>query len=280
MLNLSMREALEKYTSKYSTLRYRIREYWRRQSSVANIEPIFVFGNQKSGTSAIAALLGEATGSSYTIDIFCRYQGLEEEVLRGRLSLEELIHKSRYYFSKQIIKDPGFTFFYNELCVQFPQSKKVFVLRDPRQNIRSILNRLNLPGDLYDLSSQQWEILKKEFPGWHLILDGELHSHKGKTYIETLALRCRDIFRIYHQHQENLTPAYYEEFYRDKEKYIQEIAFNLDLDVKQTIRHLKDRQFQPKGKPSVPLNVFYGFDNLKRIEDICGEEMLRIGYKL
>lgn len=264
----------------FANLRYQLQESWRRQTARVNPNPIFVFGNQKAGTSAIAALLGEATGLSYTIDILCLYEGLEERLLKGDSSFDEVIDRGRYYFSKAIIKDPGFTFFYDQLAVQFPSAKRVFVLRDPRQNIRSILNRLQLPGDLEDLAPEQWQRIKQQFPGWYPVLDGSLAGHQGKTYIETLALRCQQVLQLYCQHQAELAPIYYETFKQDKVGSIHQLAAQLGLPVTHAIDSVKDVQFQPKGNAAMPLDIFFGSANLQRIEAICGDAMLAVGYSL
>lgn len=271
---------LENPSRSFANLRYRLQESWRRQTAHINPNPIFVFGNQKAGTSAIAALLGEATGLSYTIDIFCLYQGLEERLLNGESSFDEVINRGQYYFSKHIIKDPGFTFFYDEIASRFPSSKRIFVLRDPRHNIRSILNRLKLPGNLDDLSPEQWQTLKQQFPGWYPVLEGSLTGHKGKTYIETLALRCQRVLQLYCQQQAELVPVYYEAFNQNKVSSIYQLATQLDLQVKQDINHVKDVQFQPKGNTQVSLEQFFGSANLQCIEEICGETMLAVGYPL
>lgn len=261
-----------------SNMRHRIQELWRRQTACVNPNPVLVFGNQKAGTSAITALLGEATDLSYTIDIFCLYQGLEERLFSGEGGFEEVLEKGRYYFSKDIVKDPSFTFFYSTLADRFPTAKKVFVLRDPRQNIRSILNRLNLPGNLDELSQNDWDNVVQNFPAWHSILEGSSAGHKGRNYIETLALRSQKIFQIYCRHQTEVVPIFYEAFNQDKVAAIQHLAAQLDLSVVRSIDRLKDVQFQPKGNRSVTIEAFFGAKNLKLIEDICGQEMVAAGY--
>ena len=45
------------------------------------VNSTIIYGNQKSGTSAIASLLGMATGKSYIIDVFIK-TGLEEKTIR------------------------------------------------------------------------------------------------------------------------------------------------------------------------------------------------------
>lgn len=279
-LTSSVRHFLEDPPRSVTNMQYRLRESWRRQTSRINPQPILVFGNQKSGTSAIAALLGETTDLSYTIDIFCRYIGLEERLFLRVASLEELLTKGLYYFSKDIVKDPSFIFFYDEFLDRFPDSQRVFVIRDPRQNIRSILNRLRLPGNVENLSSEHWQFIQKQFPNWYIVLDGGLAGHKGKTYIETLALRWRRVFQIYLKHQTELILIQYETFNQDKVKSIHELASKIGLQAIRNIDHIKDVQFQPKGNPKVELEDFFGTDNLKRIEDICGEEMIALGYRI
>ena len=275
----SIQHLLDNPSRSYANFRYRLRESWRRQMAQVNPHPILIFGNQKAGTSAIAALLGQATGLSYTIDIFCLYTGLEEQVLKGQHSFSEVLNRGRYYFSKDIIKDPGFAFLYDDLTTTFPTSRRVFIFRDPRHNIRSILNRLDLPGHLEALSVEQWQRIQQQLPGWYSILDGDLAGHKGATYIETLALRCQKIIQIYLKHQAEVTPIYYEAFKQDKVASIHQLADQLDLPIIQNIDNVKDIQFQPKGNADISLNEFFG-DNLNTIEKICKTEMLAIGYSI
>jgi hypothetical protein len=245
-----------------------------------NPDPIFIFGNQKSGTSAISALLGEATSLSYTIDILCLYNDIELQLFHNQCSFDDFINKAKYYFSKDIIKDPGFTFFYHEIVSRFPHSKRVFILRDPRQNIRSILNRLSIPGDLDDLSPQDWHKIQHNFPNWYHILEGSLAGHKGNNYIETLALRCQKCFQIYQEHKSELIPIYYENFNRDKIREITNLAIELGLLVTRDISHVKDVQFQPRGNSNESLYNFFGTRNLQIIEEICSPEMKSIGYEI
>ena len=262
------------------TVKHRIRETWRHHTTNINTQPIFVFGNQKSGTSAIAALLGEMTGRSYTIDIFCHFGDIESQLLGGQASLNEFIQQTRFYFSRDIVKDPSLTFFYDELKERFPNAERIFVLRDPRQNIRSILNRLGLPGNLNDLSPEKWHQIAITHPAWLPVLDGKLAGHQGKSYIETLALRCQKTFQIYLQNRAEVIPIYYEAFKADKSGAIQALAQQLGLPIRNDITALKDIQFQPKGNATVPLDIFFGPENLSLIETICGETMMAVGYSL
>jgi hypothetical protein len=277
-MSTSLKNFIENPSRGLANFNYRLRELWRRQTAQIHPDPIFIFGNQKSGTSAIAALLGEATGLAYTIDIFCLYQGLEEKLLKGNSNFDEVIRLGRYYFSKPIIKDPGFTFFYDDIASRFPISKKAFVLRDPRHNIRSILNRLEIQGNLIDLSTENWCEIQKKFPGWFHIIEGSLAQHKGKDYIETLALRSKKALRIYIENQSHLIGIKYEDFQKNKTGEIENLAHKLGLKLINDITPIKDLQFQPKGQSSQPLVNFFGSQNLSKIERICAEEMSILGY--
>ena len=138
---------------------YRIRE-----------APIFVLGNQKSGTSAIAALLAKACGLSYDIDLgglrVREYERIYADptpqtlraVLRDRATIE---------MSKAVVKEPNLTFLAARLRALHPRARHVFIVRDPRANIRSICNRLQLPGHLASIDTADYPEIS---PMWEAIL--------------------------------------------------------------------------------------------------------------
>ncbi|PNW35287.1 UNVERIFIED_CONTAM: hypothetical protein BEN50_17775 [Euhalothece sp. KZN 001] len=279
-IKVKIRNAIKNPSRSLGSVKYRIRERWRCYTSQVNPHPILVFGNQKSGTSAVTALLGEATGLSYTIDIFCLYEDLEERLLKRETSLNELLDRARFYFSREIIKEPGLTFFYDDLRAHFPKSHQVFVLRNPYDNIRSILNRVNLPGNLEDLNDIHWQYIREKLPYWYVVFDGTFAGHKGNNYIETLALRCRQVFEIYLSCQTNVIPIWYESFKKNKVKIIHQLASELNLPIKHNIENIKDNQFQPKGNSSIDTETFFGSKNMERIRKICGEVALDVGYEI
>ena len=72
--------------------------------------PVFVLGHQKSGTSAVAALLAELTGSSAAIDLFEETRSpVIDRVVRGEMSLERYLRRNRLDFSRQIVKEASLT---------------------------------------------------------------------------------------------------------------------------------------------------------------------------
>jgi len=256
----------------------RIREKVRRQTSRVNPTPILVFGNQKSGTSVITALLGEATEHSYTIDIFCFYGDATKQLLTGTRDFEAFVQEARYYFSKDIVKEPSFIAFYDELLDRFPDAKRVFILRHPVDNVRSILNRLDLPGHLDQLDSNHWKQVDDISSNWKLILEGTLFGHEGQNYIETLALRWRQAAQLYRQHEDDFALIKYEDFNAGKKHAIHRLAAQLGLEVTNSIEDLVDVQYQPKGQADVTPEAFFGARNLATIERVVRNEMKALDY--
>jgi len=238
--------------------------------------PIFILGNQKSGTSPVAGLLAKLTGLHLTMDIRreIEHAGIER-VRRGELPLSEFIRRNKLDFSRPLIKEPNLTFIYSTLAESFPGAKYVFVYRDPRDNIRSILNRLNVSGRQERLTAAQWEDMTT---GWRRVFEGEPAGRKGADYIETLAVRWNFAARILLENTKQFYPVRFEDFLRDKAGEISRLAGQLGLAEKHDITDHVDYPFQPPGDRSVGWVEFFGIINLKRIEDMCGDAMEQLKY--
>lgn len=239
--------------------------------------PVFLLGNQKTGSTAIAALLGQATQQSVELDIFYHIPyPAEKMLLENKITFEKFVRNNRRLFSKPIIKEPGLVFYLDALFRRFPNSPVVFLLRDPRDNIRSILDRLGLPGDQPALSQQQFDSLPSPF--WKMTIEGTVFQTAGKNYIETLALRWNRIVELYEQYTSRMLLLKYEDFYRNKAETIYSLARQLGFPLLSDISQLVDIQYQPKGDSSVTWIDFFGKDNLSAIEKICKEKMVKYGY--
>jgi len=245
-----------------------------------NSSPIFVLGNQRSGTSAIAVLLAELTGLSVSKDLTREYRANNPtyaRVRRGELSFSDFIRKNKLDFSRDIIKEPHLTIFFQELIQHFPKSKFVFVLRDPRDNIRSILNRLKIPGNLPHLKREHQVEIN---PAWELVVNGRWLGLRGKNYIEMLAERWNLMIDIYFENTSQMIPVRYEQFLKDKPGEIARLARKLDLAQLSDISDKVDIQFQVAGDKNVKWQDFFGHANLARIEHICNERMKSLHYRL
>ncbi len=263
---------------KYREVSAQAKVEWETITSRINRNPIIVLGNQKSGTSAIAALLSEMTGLSVSIDLRKEVDSpTYHQVKKGDLSFAEFVRANKLDFSREIVKEPNLTLFYQELLEYFPRSQFIFVIRDPRDNIRSILNRLNIPGSLSSLSTEyQGEMT----PAWELIVDNRWLGLKGENYIEMLAERWNLMADVFLNHKQQIILSRYEVFMKDKVAEIERLAQALNLPQVNDISGRVDIQFQPRGNNNVKWRDFFGHDNLTKIEQICAEKMRQLDYAI
>lgn len=240
-------------------------------------EPVIVFGNQKSGTSAIAHLLADAAGLSKTIDTPPLWGTRFRLISEGDRSLEEVVGAYSVYFDVDLVKEPMLTFAYDEVRDRFPDADYVQVVRDPRDNIRSLLDRHDLPGDADRLPEETHERLASN---GKVTVDADLWAEPGDHYIEVLAKRWNMAVDPIFEADESPTVVRYEDFVDDKVGTIHDLAERLDLEIVEDISEKVDRSFQPRGQRrgrSYP--EVFGQENLRRIERICGDRMVELGYE-
>lgn len=248
-----------------------------RITSHVHPRPVFVLGNQKSGTTAVAALLSVATGLSATLDLMAEIvRPRYPEVLRGELGFPAFVRHHKLYFARPIVKDPNLTLLYSHLRSFFPGAQFVFVVRDPRDNIRSILDRLNLPGNLSDLTQQQRSTISK---AWSLILDSGWLGFPDGSYVQMLASRWNIMADVLLRHRDSMVLIRYEDFLNDKCGSIGQLATQLGLRTVEDISNKIDLQFQPRGRNrDLDWLTFFGKENLRRIEQTCSSRMHQLGY--
>jgi len=255
----------------------KISRCWRTvvsKRSKINPSPIFILGKEKSGTTAIAALLAEYTASSSTLDIPAIWGDKETKIYSGKTSFTDFVQHNKYEFSKDIIKEPGLTFLYPKIKAVFPQATFVMIIRDPRDNTRSILNRLNLPGNLEQLPP---EVIIPS--NWEVVLNSKWIGARGNNYIEMLADRWNRSVDVYLNYSKEMFLIRYENFLKDKKKAIEELANRLELPGTNDISDKVDIQYQPRGNRGISWEEFFGPENLRRIEWICGSRMTQFGYQ-
>jgi hypothetical protein len=253
-------------------LMYRLRAPLAR----INSRPILVLGNQKAGTSAIAGLMGAAAGASVTLDLR-NEQTTHPLFIRCRLGevrFDELVHRNRLDFSRDIVKEPNLSLLYDDLVEYFPRAAVVLIVRDPRDNLRALLNWMRLPGhlgsvgegDLTHLTTVQRSVLHSEWLGM-----------PPGNYVESLAHRWNLIADISIRHPLRVRLIRYEDFCADKVAAIRDVAAAVGLRASHDIHDQLDRPFQPRGDHSVTWRDFFGA-NLDRITALCGGRMHRLGY--
>lgn len=237
-------------------------------------DPIVVLGNQKTGTSAIAHLLADHCGLSKTIDVPELWYPTLADLLRGELELSEVVRANPKPFSAELLKEPNLTFMYPAVRRAFPGARFVFVNRAPGQNIRSILNRMGLPGDLDDLAQGEWKVPAS----WAPAFDPSVFATDSTHYVDMLADRWNRAADVYLEHPDEMVAVRYEDFVRDKAATIAALARALELPARRDIAAAVDVQYQPRGDRAVSLEEFFGPRNLLRIERICGSRARACGY--
>lgn len=240
---------------------------------------VIVAGMPKSGTTAIASLLAEAAGVEVCSDPFHQLDSKDvrfrDALFSGALPLEDLWRQHRSVFSGAVVKDPNFPLFLAELKQFLPDAQFVFIVREPRDNIRSILSRLKIPGN-----PVEGNLLLGDVTGtWSKVLNGTSPEMPGSDYLEKMAWRWRISAERYLENQEQIHLIRYEDFRKDKKARIEKLARELGFSGLKDISSLVDIQFQPKGKRPPSLEDYFGKENLKRIDAIVRPVSKRFGYE-
>jgi hypothetical protein len=236
--------------------------------------PLFVFGQQKAGTSAIAGLLCAATGEPLVRD----FRGAREphlgRLLRGELPVARFVSRNAWAFSMPIVKEPSLTFVAPALLDHFPKARAVFITRDPWANIRSILGRQRLSGDA-DLPVRGNGARPNKT--WQSILSGRDLGLAPDHFIGILARRWVRAADICEQLGDRVVAVRYEDFNRDKANTINRLVAGVGMTPRNDISALLDHPFQRSGQSKESIAEFFGA-NLSRINDICADRAARLGY--
>ena len=242
--------------------------------------PIFVLGNQKSGTSAVAALLARATGLSYDIDLGGLRTPQYDTIYSDRTQLGGVLaNRAGVEISKGLVKEPNLTFLLPELRSLYPRSRYAFVIRHPYANIRSILNRLKLPGDLASIDVADYPEIS---PMWEAILYNRWVGDTGQplNYVGRSAERWRVAASIYLASGPETQLIKYEDFNASKLAAIAGLAERLKLPIKYDISPYLDVQYQRAGEKITDYASFFGTRNLATVQQQCEPVVGRLGYAL
>lgn len=241
---------------------------------------VIITGMQKSGTTAIAKLLGAATGQIVCSDPFYTLSRMgvdfHKELYEGQLSLRSLWRRHRRVFTGTIIKDPDFSLLLPQIREMFPDAQIVFIVRDPSDTIRSVLNRLNLPGKPQGVSLESADIPVI----WRNLLLGQSPVIPGKNYVEVLAWRWRMSAEALLRYRDVCVEIRYEDFKGRKSAAIAELARRLGYSQLSSIEHLVDIQYQPKGDVDVNLRDFFGEKQLMAIDEVTAPVLAEFGYAI
>lgn len=223
----------------------------------------------------IAALLASATGKSVAIDLAKDFHAPAFHQVGHQLSFQDYRKINALEFSREIIKEANLTPMFYELQANYREAKYVFVVRDPRTNIRSILQRLQLPGRPAEAPPALIESLS---PAWKLILDSHWLGVTGDDYIARLASRWQYFCDIASANESQVEIIRYEDFTQNKADSIRELAIRLSLDPRFSIEEETEVQYQGRGDHSIALDDFFGSAALDCISANCRRGMDYFNY--
>lgn len=239
--------------------------------------PIVVLGNQKSGTTAIAGLLARACGLSCTLDIRSLW-GREIDPADARSFLAAMLREHPLPFARRVIKEPQLTFLAGALAELLPGARFAFVVRDPRDNVRSILDHLGIPGDVEPGGVDAAALS----PAWRTVVTGCAPPAPPLDVVSGLAHRWVEAVRQLRGLREaghRVEVVRYEDFCAAKEDTIAALARALGERPIRPLGGATERQFQPRGlHRDASWREFYSPANYERILTICGPSLESYGY--
>lgn len=250
--------------------------------SRVNEEIIFICGHQRSGTTAVAKLLAIYGDLSLSDDprwAWLSRGGLAREIYLGEEDVDSVIERNRHEFGKDVMKSPGATPLMPRLKEHMPRSKFVYIVRDPRDNICAMVERLN------KYKSTQVHLDKSMFdkrdPAYQWLENAWLGFSEDDAVVE-LGTRWKRFVQI-SQEVDGVLYETYEGFVADKVGFIGRLASSLGVSKRRDILPYVDIQFKKKGKSAKIRGKDRWKDELEpenhdKIVSICGEEMARFGY--
>lgn len=186
--------------------------------------------------------------------------------------MEEVIASNRYPFSFDIMSAADAGSFLPQLKSALPEMRVVFLLRDPRDMICSVLERIN-KGDTstIEVSDPHYRYLQTDWLG---ITEPDP--------IRKLALRWNKWLELART-MDGVLYVQYEAFIQDKQGTIADLAVRLGLPSKFDISGEMDRQMSKDGR-DIRIRGAGRWEQMlpeataRLIEETCREGMLAFGY--
>lgn len=214
---------------------------------------LFITGNQKSGTSAIASLLGRAASLPVSID-FQRemYDPKFHHVRAGKMSFQSFMRRNALDLNSGIVKEPNLAVLLPLLLREYPDEKVYVVTRHPLHNIRSICDRLGCRSD-----ERAIEVAKRQNPAWKIIASGQDLNCEGGSISEVLAQRWLAIYTEALSFRRDIKLIRYEDFVSDKQKFLDSMCNELELSSCAIKDQELSKQFQPRGRNADDLEGWF-----------------------
>ena len=223
-------------------------------------------GSESSGTTAVADFLFKGVSGVRFLQ-----EGRQQWVWEVHQRVYAGLAKVRDYPRLQLfdaIKVPGFAMIIEQFRVEFPDTRVVYMVRDPRDFVSSAyrtwrVRGINDPSDI-PWVSEDWLGIGSRDPLERLCLRWMMYLHSASEAGDVVFVR-------------------YEDFYHDKLGTIGDLAERLGLPLNaERVAERKDTQiskargYEPRGPGTWKESL--ASDQVRTIERICADEMKDWGY--
>lgn len=252
---------------------YRALRRWAQNLPArVNRDLILVAAHPRSGSTAVATLLARHTGLRAFTETGPWTREFDAAVYTGQVHFSRVLHKYRYEFSHDLMSAADATCILPQMKAALPGMRTVYVVRDPRDTICSLVERINN----YDLST--FEVRDPRFR-W---LDVDWLIHDESNPHRKLARRwC--LFLDIATSIEDVFYFRYEDFCSDKPRCISHIADRLGLRHAVSTVEGWDEQYSKhdrrpihgpgRWRKMMPAPI------ARDVEAICRSYMERFGYR-
>ena len=221
-------------------------------------DPIWIFGIQKAGTTVFAKTLAAATEQTSLMDTPLMWGTWRPPL--GAADLGRIMRRNPITFSPQILKEPTATFYPDACLAQTTRKRHVLLLRNPANNIRSVMDRMGLNGK------------GKVPPGIQAQIHPVYKAYQRELGLpHPLALAHRWVLAHEHAAWEdpNIAVFTYEGFMSDTERALKAAADHVGLPITGDFQSTLNQQHQPAGKNrSRTPEAFFGPEVLEQIQSI------------
>ena len=220
----------------------------------------WVFGLPKSGTTIFAKALSTATGESVLLDTPLLWGSATSPLSTSQF--RELRKKHPITFRTRLVKEPNATIYPESVMDAVPKTNHLLLVRTPAQNIRSHLDRLNIPGDTQSIKGLKIPENYAKFFERNAQLPPAI----------ALAHRWRNVHNKMVWMRQEVGVFWYGDFVGNPNDTIQKAASHLNLSVAKNVDSVLKRQLQPMGKNrEVSPSAFFGEAILNEIQSITDE---------
>ena len=228
-------------------------------------------GSESSGTTAVADLLFKGHRELRYLEegeqqwVWKAYR----EIYQGRARLQDYARLRLF----DAIKVPGFSVIIKEFLTEFPDSKVLYLIRDPR--------------DFASSAIKTWKIKTMAEFGNIPWTNVEWLGVSSRNPVECLAMRWKVYFNAARQ-VKSVNFMKYETFCADKVGTISALSGQLDLVCNkerveavcdQQLSHSSVRAYRPSG-PGAWRDSILRVEDIATIERVCGDEMQECSYEL